>query len=61
MEKTDIYAKSGLGLRIEDCQFYHKMEIPGVGLVKGFGGGNWDLRGCIGQMLAGVNFAGREL
>jgi len=56
MTDHTIYAQPRRGLRIEDCQFYHTMEIPGIGLVKGFGGGNWDLRRCIDQMLEGINF-----
>jgi SAM-dependent methyltransferase len=61
LDKNDLYANPRLGLRIEDCQFYHTMEIPGVGLVKGFGGGNWDLRECINQMLGGMNFSGQRV
>ena len=40
---------------IEDCQFYHAMDIPGVGPVPG----EWDLRGRFDDYTGGVAFAGK--
>ena len=42
---------------IEECAFYHYMEIPGDGVVKG----KWDLRGREDQYLGGVNFKGKRV
>jgi SAM-dependent methyltransferase len=42
---------------IGSCYFYHRMELPGVGLV----GGQWDLRRTIEGYLAGFQFAGRRV
>ena len=42
---------------IGGCYFYHRMELPGVGLV----GGQWDLRPTIDGCLAGFPFAGRRV
>jgi SAM-dependent methyltransferase len=39
------------------CLFYHTMEIPSVGLVKG----QWDLRGRIHDYLGGVPLTGRRV
>jgi hypothetical protein len=35
------------GLRMEDCGFYHTIEIPGHGMVRGM----WDLRGGMSAYL----------
>ena len=43
--------------RLEDCTFYHTMEIPGYGLV----GGEWDLRGGEREYLGRVEFAGKRV
>jgi len=42
---------------IESCYFYHRMELPGVGVV----GGQWDLRRSIEDYLAGFPFAGKRV
>ena len=47
-------------MRIDDptqCQFYHRMDVPGVGEV----GGQWDLRKCIRQYLGDYEFAGKRV
>jgi 2-polyprenyl-3-methyl-5-hydroxy-6-metoxy-1,4-benzoquinol methylase len=38
------------------CQFYHRMDIPGVGEV----GGQWDLRACIREYLGNYDFNGKR-
>lgn len=42
--------------RLEDCYFYHLMDLPGVGTV----GSEWDLRGRLDAYLGAVDFAGRS-
>ncbi len=42
---------------LEDCYFYHTMDIPGHGTVKG----EWDLRGRIDDYLGHFNFAGKRV
>jgi hypothetical protein len=38
------------------CQFYHRMNVPGIGEV----GGQWDLRQCIREYLGDYDFAGKR-
>jgi hypothetical protein len=45
------------GLRMEDCDSYHTMEIPGHGLVRGM----WDLRGGESAYLGGVALSGKRV
>jgi O-methyltransferase len=52
-----LYAPARRGLRPEDCDFYHSMEIPGVGVVEG----SWDLRGREREYLGGVDVAGKHV
>lgn len=42
---------------LEDCHFYHVMDIPGHGLMRG----NWDLRGGVDDYLGHVPLAGRRV
>jgi hypothetical protein len=42
---------------INECYFYHTMDIPGHGLVKG----NWDLRGKESEYLGHVDFQGKRV
>ena len=42
---------------VEDCFFYHAMEIPGHGFV----GGGFDLRGHEDEYLGGVDLDGRRV
>lgn len=51
------YAAPRLVGDIGSCYFYHRMELPGVGLV----GGQWDLRRTIEAYLAGFQFAGKRV
>jgi len=41
---------------VSQCQFYHRMDIPGVGEV----GGQWDLRACIREYLGNYDFKGKR-
>jgi hypothetical protein len=40
--------------RLEDCFFYHAMELPGFGLVRA----HWDLRGRFDDYVGGLAVAG---
>jgi|ERR1043166_2401685 ubiquinone/menaquinone biosynthesis C-methylase UbiE len=42
---------------LEDCFFYHAMELPGFGLVRG----HWDLRGRFDEYAGGVNVTGKSV
>lgn len=43
--------------RVEDCYFYHTMDVPGFGTVNG----EWDLRGSVGTYLGNFDFAGKRV
>jgi SAM-dependent methyltransferase len=43
--------------RVEDCYFYHTLELPGYGLVQG----EWDLRGRFDDYIAGVDLRGKSV
>jgi 2-polyprenyl-3-methyl-5-hydroxy-6-metoxy-1,4-benzoquinol methylase len=43
--------------RPEDCFFYHRIDIPGVGEV----GEQWDLRDCIDAYLGSFDFRGKRV
>ena len=43
--------------RLEDCFFYHAMELPGLGLIPA----HWDLRGRFEDYVGGVSVAGKSV
>jgi SAM-dependent methyltransferase len=43
--------------RLEDCFFYHAMELPGFGLIPA----HWDLRGRFDDYIGGVEVAGKSV
>jgi SAM-dependent methyltransferase len=43
--------------RLEDCFFYHAMELPGFGLVRA----HWDLRGRFDDYVGGVDVNGKSV
>src|SRR5262245_31646076 len=43
--------------RLEDCRFYHSIDLPGYGLQTGF----WDLRGRFDEYFGGHDFAGERV
>ncbi len=57
MEDTKLYAKAPENIGIEDCFFYHTMDIPGIGLVEG----QWDLRGGESTYLGDCPFEGKRV
>lgn len=42
---------------VDECSFYHTMEIPGIGTVEGL----WDLRGAEELFLGRVDLAGKRV
>jgi len=44
--------------KLEDCIFYHVMDLPGVGTVDSYG--SWDLRDRFADYTGGVELAGRS-
>ena len=42
---------------LNDCYFYHTMDVPGFGLVRA----HWDLRGRFEEYIGGVNVAGKSV
>lgn len=52
-----IFAEPRIVHDIADCYFYHSMEIPGHGEVRG----EWDLRARTPEYLGNVNFAGKRV
>lgn len=51
------YASPRVVDNVNDCYFYHTMDIPGHGLVKG----EWDLRKGVREYLGGVDFKGKRV
>jgi SAM-dependent methyltransferase len=39
---------------LEDCRFYHSMELPGLGLQSG----SWDLRAGLDDYIGGLDYGG---
>ena len=54
---TTIRAKSRHVENPADCFFYHTMDLPGLGEVKG----HWDLRGRFNEYIGGVSLAGKSV
>jgi ubiquinone/menaquinone biosynthesis C-methylase UbiE len=58
MEKQmSLYATPRIVHNIEDCYFYHTIELPGYGTIKG----NWDLREGLNAYLGNVEFANKRV
>jgi 2-polyprenyl-3-methyl-5-hydroxy-6-metoxy-1,4-benzoquinol methylase len=52
-----IWAEPRDTVSIEDCDFYHTMDIPNHGMVRG----QWDLRGLETIYLGNVRFQGKRV
>ena len=44
-------------ISLDDCFFYHTIDIPGVGLMRG----QWDLRLSVDAYLGGISLASRRV
>jgi SAM-dependent methyltransferase len=54
---STLYAKPRFVRSLDDCYFYHTMDLPGFGTVEGA----WDLRGGVREYLGGVRLAGKRV
>src|SRR5260221_4239414 len=54
---TAIRAKPRHVENPDDCFFYHTMDLPGLGELKG----HWDLRGRFNEYIGGVSLAGKSV
>ena len=54
---ASVYAEPRTVTDLEECYFYHSMEIPGYGLVEG----PWDLRGGVDDYLGGVDLRDKRV
>jgi SAM-dependent methyltransferase len=52
-----MFARARFIDKLEDCFFYHAMELPEFGVVRG----QWDLRGRFDDYVGGVEVAGRSV
>lgn len=52
-----MYAQPPTGITLNDCEFYHVMDLRGHGRV----GGEWDLRGKVDEYLGAFDFNGRSV
>lgn len=57
MSTTDLYATDPGPVKLEDCYFYHTMEVPGAGLRRGA----WDLRSNLHSYLGKLDFSGKRV
>jgi SAM-dependent methyltransferase len=57
LEKDSLFEQPRFVDRLEDCFFYHAMELPGFGLVPA----HWDLRGRFDDYVGGVPVAGKSV
>jgi SAM-dependent methyltransferase len=55
--QSQLYEQSCKVSSIDECNFYHSTEIPGVGLVEG----QWDLREGCDEYLGGYDFTGKRV
>ena len=56
-ETKSLFAKPRYVERLEDCYFYHTIELPGLGVQKG----HWDLRGRFEDYVGGVEVGGKSV
>jgi len=57
MDQRNIYEEPRVIQDINQCIFYHTMDLPGMGRIKG----NWDLRAGLREYLGNVNFQGKRV
>jgi hypothetical protein len=54
---NSIYANPREGLTLDQCYFYHTMDIPGIGTVEG----EWDIRGREREYLGHLALSGKRV
>ena len=55
--ENSVYATPRRVSSMDECTFYHTMELPGVGTIQGL----WDLRGAEEQYLGSVDLTGKRV
>jgi SAM-dependent methyltransferase len=56
-ESKSFFAEARQVARLEDCYFYHTIELPDLGVQRG----HWDLRGRFEDYIGGVEVAGKSV
>jgi len=56
-ESKSLFAEPRFVDALEDCFFYHTMDLPELGVVHG----HWDLRGRFDDYVGGVSVAGKSV
>ena len=54
---SQLYEPPWTVTTVDECNFYHSTDIPGVGLIEG----QWDLRGGFDEYLGGYDFTGKRV
>lgn len=54
---ADPYAHARSIKSLDECYFYHTMDVPGYGTING----EWDLRGSIDDYLGHFDFSGKRV
>lgn len=52
-----LFAEPRVVTSVDDCLFYHTLDVPGYGTIHGF----WDIRGNESEYLGGVDFTGTRV
>ena len=55
--RNSLFATPRVITDLDDCYFYHTMELPGFGLVRA----HWDLRGRFEEYIGGVDVRGKSV
>lgn len=56
-EPQSLLAAPRFVASVDDCFFYHTMDLPGLGVVRG----QWDLRGRFNEYIGGVRVEGKSV
>jgi hypothetical protein len=56
-DDAEVHYASPRSPALHSCDFYHVMDLPGVGQV----GGQWDLRGRVDDYLGHVELRGKRI
>jgi len=54
---NDLYQTPRTVASVDDCEFYHTMDLPGIGTVKG----QWDLNEGVDDYLGHYDFSGKRV
>jgi hypothetical protein len=55
--KRELYEQPWNITSVDECNFYHTTDIPGVGTVEG----QWDLRDDVDNDLGGYDFSAKRV